>query len=324
MEKNQKIILFGAIGVFVSLAVLVIVLLIRNTRQAQSSRESMEATQEQLDSLRMANEKLNMASMAMEFDRLNSEFSQLNNEFSQYEDQKVYLKDDSIVRQYNESKKRISQLLNELEKEKKSNSADAAKIAQLEGKIKELEAEIGTLKNIVKHYLEEIRRLGEENAGLKKELEQVSQKNETLASQNATMSQSNAELQKEVTKARKLNITNLSLSSYNKKDKTEKNISKAKKLGVTFTVSPNNSATPGNKTFFVRIISPEGNLLGGGPAFSYDGATLKATASRTLEYDNGELPVSVYWDVNTTLTPGSYTVEVFCDGYRLGSTHFTK
>ena len=42
-----------------------------------------------------------------------------------------------------------------------------------------------------------------------------------------------------------------------------------------------------------------------------------------MEYANEELAVSVYWDVNTTLTPGDYTVEVFCDGYRLASRHFT-
>lgn len=324
MEKSQKIIIFGAIGVFLCLIALVIVLIVKNSQQSVNSRASIEATQEELDSLRRANEQLNMASMAMEFDRLNSEFSQLNSEFSQYEDQKKYLKDDSIVRQYNESKKKISQLLSELERERKSNSADAAKIALLEGKIRELEAEIGTLKNIVKHYLEEIKRLGDENAGLKLELEQASQRNETLATQNATMSQSNAELRKEVSLAKKLNITNLSLNSFNKKDKAEKNISKAKKLGVSFTVSPNNAASPGNKTFYIRILSPEGNLLGGGQSFSFDGTTVGATASRTLEYDNGELPVSIYWDVNTTLTPGSYTVEVFCDGYRLGSARINK
>ena len=320
MDKNQKIIIFGAIGIFTCLAILIVALLIRNISQEQSS----QATQEEIDSLRIANNKLSMASMAMEFDRLNSEFEQVNNEFSQYEGQQVYLKDDEIIRQYDDAKKRITQLLAELDKERKSANSSAAKVASLEGKIRELEAEIGTLKGIVRHYLEEIKRLGDENAGLKRELEQVSQRNETLASQNATVSQNNAELRKEVTKAKKLNITNLSLSAYNNKGKNENKISKAKKLGVSFTVSPNNAASPGNKTFYVRIISPEGSLLGGGTSFSYDGASVAGTAARSMEYDNNELPVSVYWDVNTTLTPGDYTVEVFCDGQRLGSKHFSK
>ena len=43
----------------------------------------------------------------------------------------------------------------------------------------------------------------------------------------------------------------------------------------------------------------------------------------SVEYAIDEINVSIYWDVNTTLTPGDYTVEVFCDGYRLASRHFT-
>ena len=77
------------------------------------------------------------------------------------------------------------------------------------------------------------------------------------------------------------------------------------------------------KTFYVRIISPEGSLLSGGGSFTIDGQSVQATASRNLEYANEEMSASIYWDVNTTLTPGDYTVEVFCDGYRLASRHFT-
>ena len=211
---------------------------------------------------------------------------------------------------------KVEGLLKELNAEKRSNSQNRARIKQLEG-------EIATLKGIVKHYLEEIKRLGEENEGLKMEIQQINAKNEQLASQVSATTQSNQELAQTVKLAKKLNITGVSLMAYNKKGKKEKNITKARQLGVSFTVSPNNTAAPGMKDFFIRVISPEGTLLGGGPAFSFDGASLSSTAKRSMEYANEELGVSVYWDVNTTLTPGDYTVEVFCDGYRLASRHFT-
>ena len=123
--------------------------------------------------------------------------------------------------------------------------------------------------------------------------------------------------------AKKLNITSLSFSAYNKKGKPEKHIGKARQLGVSFIVSPNNTAAPGMKNFYMRIISPEGTLLGGGGSFKIDGQSVQSTAHRAVEYANEETHVSIYWDVNTTLTPGDYTVEVFCDGYRLASRHFT-
>lgn len=304
MTKNQKILLYGAVGVFLCLAALIIVLIVQNADHTRVAQEM----QEQADSLRAENDKLELAGLTSEFDRLNAEFSQ-------FDDQQLNIKNDSLVRQYNEARERVNALINELDKEKKSNNANRQKI-------KQLEAEITTLKGIAKHYLEEIRRLNEENEGLRKELTTEKDRNETLARENETVSRSNAELSQTVQLAKKLNITSLSLSAYNKKDKSEKNITKATKLGVSFVVTPNNTAAPGMKTFYMRIISPEGSLLGGGVSISYDGASIPGTASIQKEYANQELPVSIYWSVNTTLTPGDYTVEVFADGYRLGSGRF--
>ncbi|MBD5269049.1 MAG: hypothetical protein K2M67_08770 [Muribaculaceae bacterium] len=302
MNKNQKIILFSGLGVAVALIALIIVLIVNNNRSVSDANEA----QARVDSLKLVNDQL----------VLTNEFNRLNADFSQYEDQQVYLKNDSLVQKYNEARLKVEGLLKELNSEKRSNAQNRQRIQQLEGEIK-------TLKGIVKHYLEEIKRLGEENEGLRQELQQVSQKNEQLSTQVTQATRSNEELTQTVKLAKKLNITGLSLNAYNKKGKNEKNVTKARQLGVSFIVSPNNTAAPGMKDFYVRILSPEGSLLTGGGNFKIDGQTVQATAHRQVEYANDEISVSVYWDVNTTLTPGDYTVEVFCDGYRLASRHFT-
>lgn len=318
MSKNQRIILFGAIGVFLALIALIIILIVKNDEHTND----VVNVQEQVDSLRRINDSLELASLTSEFDRLNAEFLEIDDKAVEEAIAKSQVKNDSLVRQYNDAKAKVSSLIKELEKEKKAHSVDVGKIRQLEGKIRELQAEIGTLKDIARHYLEEINRLNNENQGLRSEIASEKTKNETLTRENQTVSRNNEQLAKTVQLAKKLNIASLSLRAYNKKDKDEKNITKAKKLGVSFSVTPNNTASPGMKTFYVRILSPEGNLLGGGSSFTYEGSSLGATASRSMEYDNQELPVSIYWNVNTTLTPGSYTVEVFADGYRLGSGRF--
>lgn len=306
MNKNQKIIIYSAAGVLVALIALIVVLIISNSNHTAAVNEA----QARADSLAVANDQL----------ILTNEFNQLNADFNQYEGQQIYLKNDSLVQKYNAARMKVEGLLRELNAEKSKHSKD---MAASKAKIKQLEGEIATLKGIVRHYLEEIKRLGEENAGLKQEIEQVQQRNQALSNQVTQATASNAQLTQTVQLARKLNITGLSLSAYNKKGKREKNITKARQLGVSFTVSPNNTAAPGMKDFYVRIISPEGSLLGGGKSFSIDGQQVQSTAHRAFEYANEEMSASIYWDVNTTLTPGDYTVEVFCDGYRLASRHFT-
>lgn len=308
MNKQQKIIIGCGAGV-VAVLIGLIVFLIVSEYSGSGDDEHIRALEE-VDSLRLANDQL----------VLTNQFDQLNAEFSQYEGQQVYLKNDSLVQQYNASRDRIQKLLDELDREKKKGKADRARSEQ---RIRELEAEIGTLRGIVKHYLAEIQRLGQENEGLRTELAQANERNTALASEASAAQASNAQLSRTVAVAKKLNITALRLSGYNRKDKHEKKVNKIAKFGVSFSISPNNTAAPGMKDVYVRVLTPEGTLLGSGGSFSYDGASVQSSAHRTIEYANDEVPVSIYVPVTTTLTAGDYRVEVFCDGNRLGSKSFT-
>ena len=301
MNKNQKIILYVGVGVFAALVVMVAILIYSNSRQTSAANDAMA----KVDSLALANDRL----------LLTNEFNQLNADFSQYEDQQVYLKNDSLVQQYNAARMKVEGLLRELSAEKASNSQNRARIKQLEG-------EIASLKKIVRHYLEEIKRLGEENEGLRREIEQVNQRNEQLASTAASVQRDNEQLSQTVAQAKKLSITGLSFNAYNKKGKNEKKVAKAKSLGASFTINPISTASAGAKTVYMRITSPDGELLSGGPSFSYDGKSLPSSAAKEIQYDNLEQHVSIYWQTNTTLTPGDYLVEIFCDGNRLASRTF--
>lgn len=308
MNKQQKLVISVGAAV-VAILVGLIVFLIVSEYSGSGDDEHIRALEE-VDSLRLANDQL----------VLTNQFDQLNAEFSQYEGQQVYLKNDSLVQQYNASRDRIQKLLDELDREKKKGKADRARSEQ---RIRELEAEIGTLRGIVKHYLAEIQRLGQENEGLRTELAQANERNTALASEASAAQASNAQLSRTVAVAKKLNITALRLSGYNRKDKHEKKVNKIAKFGVSFSISPNNTAAPGMKDVYVRVLTPEGTLLGSGGSFSYDGASVQSSAHRTIEYANDEVPVSIYVPVTTTLTAGDYRVEVFCDGNRLGSKSFT-
>lgn len=301
MNKNQKIVLYGGVAVFAALVAMVGILIYSNARSNNVANDAMA----RVDSLALANDRL----------LLTNEFNQLNADFSQYEDQQVYLKNDSLVQQYNAARMKVEGLLRELSAEKASNSQNRARIKKLEG-------EIASLKKIVRHYLEEIKRLGEENEGLRRELEQVNQRNEQLATTAASVKRDNEQLSQTVAQAKKLSITGLSFKAYNNKGKVEKKVKKAKSLGASFTINPNNTASAGTKTVYMRIVSPDGQVLSGGPSFSYDGKSLASSASRDIQYDNSEQHVSIYWQTNTTLTSGDYLVEIFCDGNRLASRNF--
>lgn len=259
----------------------------------------------QLEQVQLEKEQLALA----------NEYQQLNNEFAQYENQTILLANDSIVEKYAAAKAKVEKLLQELNAEKTKNRA---RIAQLEGEIK-------TLKSILRTYVERIDELSKENENLRTENTEVKNRNRELNENLDKAKKSNEQLSERMTLAEKLNVTGLNLSALRSNGKNEKNITKAKQLMVTFTIPQNNSTPVGEKTIYLRITNPEGDLLrGNGQRFKFEGQSLDCSASKTIEYAGEEIGgIKMYWDVNTTLNPGEYTVELFADNFRLVSRRFT-
>lgn len=252
----------------------------------------------------MTNEQLQLA----------QEYQVLNTEFAQYENQSQLLASDSLVTKYAAAKSKVEKLLQELNSEKKKSAQ----------RIKQLQDEIGTLKNILRHYVTQIDSLGKENAGLRAENEQMRERNQQLSTRVANETKRNEALSERMTLAEKLNVTGVTLTPLKKNGKTEKNVTKARQLDVSFTIPQNNSTPVGEKMIYLRIVSPEGALLGNGGSFSFEGGHVQCTAKKAIEYAGEEIPgIHIYWDVNTTLTPGEYIVELFADNFRLTSRRFT-
>ncbi len=246
--------------------------------------------------------------------QLAGEYEQLNTQFQSMEDQTRFFQNDSILTKYTEAKAKVEKLLAELKSQKISSQK----------RINELQDEIKTLKGIMRHYVAIIDSLGKENAGLRAENLEIRNQNQALSSQVSQANEKNEHLTQRMILAEKLNVTGVNLSALKSNGKNEKNVKKAKQLMVTFTIPQNNSTPVGEKDIYIRITSPEGTLLGGHGAFKFEGANVPFTEKKTIEYSGQEIAgITIYWNVNTALTPGDYTVEIFADNYRLTSRKFT-
>lgn len=264
-----------------------------------------------------ANKAREQAELNLDQAMMNNEFDELNQQFTTLENQRLITMDDSVKREltekYEAAKLKVEKLQQELKNQKNMSSAE----------IKKLKDEIAALRAILRNYVEQIAKLNEENEALRKENAEIKDENTRLTSRVAETSRRNEQLSERMTLAEKLNVTGVSLSALNKKGKNEKKVSKAVQLMATFTIPQNNSTPVGEKTIYMRIISPSGQVLTGGGTFQFEGATLDCTAKKSIEYAGEEIAgIHIYWDVNTALTAGPYTVELFADNYRLASRSF--
>ena len=92
---------------------------------------------------------------------------------------------------------------------------------------------------------------------------------------------------------------------------------------MSFRITRNVTASNGVRTFYVRISTPSGDVLGGGGTFTYENRSLECSMKKSVEYTGEETPVTMYRQVGEFLSKGTYTVSIFADGNMIGSRSFT-
>ena len=232
----------------------------------------------------------------------------------QYSEMKTQINNDSIIAQLTQEQLRTQQLLEEL---KKVKADDAREIARLK-------RELATVRAVLRDYVMQIDSLNRLNENLKRENTRVTAELEQRTQQVVGLSSEKASLSEKVAIAAQLDATNITLSLLDKKDKTMKKpkLKDCRKMQVSFTISRNVTASNGNRTVYVRIQNPGGNVLGGGGTFPFENRDIECSARKVVEYTGEETNVSVYWPVTQMLENGQYRVSIFADGHMIGSRTF--
>lgn len=229
----------------------------------------------------------------------------------QYSEMMTQINNDSIIAQLTQEQMRTQQLLEEL---KQVKASDAREIARLK-------KELATVRSVLRQYIiqvDSLNRLNEslrnENSRVKGELEQSNREKKGLQNEKQTLSE-------KVAIAAQLDATNIQMMPLNKRNKTAKKMKDCKTLQVNFSIAKNVTAQNGNRTLYVRIQSPTGEVLSAG-TFAYENKQLEYSMKKVVEYTGEETPVTVYWQVAEFLSAGEYRVSIFSDGNMIGSRTF--
>jgi uncharacterized phage infection (PIP) family protein YhgE len=230
----------------------------------------------------------------------------------QYSEMMTQINNDSIIEQLTQEQMRTQKLLEEL---KRVKTNDAREIARLK---KELES----LRAILRDYVMQIDSLNRENESLRSENTRINTELEASARRNESLVTEKASLSEKVAIAAQLDASNITMTPLNKRGKTERKISKAVNISVSFTVVKNVTATNGLRTFYVRITKPTGEAMNGGGTFAYENKQIAYSMKKSMEYTGEELTTTVYLQNSESLVPGKYVVSVFADGSMIGSKNF--
>lgn len=191
-------------------------------------------------------------------------------------------------------------------------------------KIKMYRREMETLRSVLRSYIVQIDSLNLKNQELMAENKQLKNVERQLTTEKEQLQQDKDQLEEIKDLATTLQASEIDLVLMNKRDREIRRIRFADKVRVDFILRANNVAPTGETTIYLRIIRPDSVVLGSPELemLEVEGEMIPATASRTVNYENQDLPVSIFWTNDGEIVPGEHRVELYVNGKLIGSSSF--
>ena len=291
---KKEYIIAGVVSALVVAAALAIFIILPQHSDNSELQKKVEAIEELAE--------LEKEEMQNDYERLGQQYGEMMSQ----------LTNDSLIAQLTREQMRVRQLEEEL---KQVKSDDLREITRLR-------KELNSVRAVLRDYIRMVDSLNQVNQTLRNENTQLTGRLEESNRQNQNLQQERQELTERVTIAAQLNATAISMTRLGKK-KAARKMSDTMSLQVSFNIARNVTAENGQRTIFVRIMTPTGSVLQGGGFFNYENRQLEYSMKKVIEYSGEETPVTVYWNVEETLMAGDYHVSIFADGNMIGDRTFT-
>jgi len=214
-----------------------------------------------------------------------------------------------------------SEMMAQIEEQKSKIDALLKKAKNKDYDIKKLLAETQTLRTLMKGYIHQIDSLQTANDRLYAEGQEARKAQQEAENKSKTL-ESDLNTTKEIVKAGSVlgtsNFTVVGIRERNSgAEATTDRAAKASMIKTSFTLRENKIVKPGNKTLGVKIFGPGGALVSGkGGAGEYG-------AVRDINYQNQDVDISIYFSPTSTLQKGTYKIEIYESGNKIGNTEIT-
>ena len=191
-------------------------------------------------------------------------------------------------------------------------------------KIKMYRREMETLRTVLRSYIVQIDSLNMMNQELLAENKQLRNVERQLTTEKEQLQKDKDQLEEIKDLATTLQASEVNLVLLNKRDKETSRIRATVKMRVDFILRANKVAIAGEKAIFLRILRPDEVLLGSPELemFEAGGEQIPASASRYVNYENEDLPVSIFWTNDGEIVPGEHRVELYEEGKVIASSSF--
>jgi hypothetical protein len=185
--------------------------------------------------------------------------------------------------------------------------------------------EIESVRKVTIHYLQTIDSLNSSNKQLADKNTELSSKVEEQVKVDVEKTKQLEDLSVKVEKASVMKAAGITVTGINSKSKLVTKAKKVVKIKTTFTIVENSVIDPGTKMVYLRIIRADGACLSADETntFKYENQSIMYTEKTEVDYQNKDLESTIYYNATDDVTPGTYTIQLFCDGKTIGQAQAT-
>jgi len=310
-KKDRKSLLLAALAI---LALLNVVLIYFFYKEREKNKEQETVIAAKTEEVVAA--KMKLDSISAQLDAKIAEIQQLGGQVDSLISLKQQLEKDKAALRSASSAASV-----DISKYKQKIANYEAILVQKDSDIAKLKEELGIVTAQNQELSSKVTGLEGEKASLQR----------TFEDSVGQLSNKNRELAEKVTIASALKAEKIAVNAVSSKGKERDGgayrAKRIDKLKVDFDLAANPISPNGEREVYLRILDPEGAVMAdmatGSGTFVYSGRETVYTAKQTLNYSNeGSQGSIIYSRGGIPLKKGEHTIELYCQGFRIGSTTF--
>jgi len=236
---------------------------------------------------------------------------------------------ENMLASYDTLKTENEQLTTEMEAQREQITSLLDQVKRGNYDISKAKKEAETLRRIMKGYVATIDSLNQANQQLTADKINLTQELGEVKGEREALTSKATELEGKIAKGSVLHTTSITsnalfMRSNGKQVETDR-AKKAEMVKCCFTLGENKVTTAGDKTLYMRVISPDGKVL---PAtdsnnrFNFNGVEGEFSARREINYQNQAVDACIFWTGTDEMRTGQYIVEVYEAGALVSKSSF--
>ncbi len=191
--------------------------------------------------------------------------------------------------------------------------------------------EMDALRFYTRKYSQQIDSLAQANEVLAQNLEETKTNLNRAKNKIEDLTMDNIRKESQLSVASRLKAEGITVTGIqNRTSGRERETTRAKRVDqvrVQFKVGDNPTAKAGDKEVYLRILSPEGATIStstsGGGQFEYQGEKSMYTQRQRINFKNDQSTITFHYARgNTEWEKGTYKVELYCEGFIIGTKTF--